>query len=116
MPVKPFVTLAIIAFLFSFSPTAQSEDQSLSHLFRQMYDSIKNVKTVRQNVSALERTENKYLLTNSEIKVQNLPRKIYFSNPSKKLEILYNSDLYTNKAWVKPHIFPYMTLLLDPRG
>lgn len=81
-----------------------------------MYDSIKNIKTLKQKVSAIERIDKQYTSANSEIKLQTHPRKVYFINRTKKLEILYNSELASNKALVKPHVFPYLTLTLDPSG
>jgi hypothetical protein len=81
-----------------------------------MYDSIKNIKTLRQKVSALERIDKKFVSAGSEIKIQTHPRKIYFSNRQKKLEILYDSEVSLHKCWVKPHVFPYLTLTLDPSG
>lgn len=81
-----------------------------------MYDSIKNIRTLQQNISALERIDHQFVKANSEIKLQTQPRKLYFINRAKKLEILYNSELYGNKAVVKPHVFPYLTLNLDPSG
>src|SRR5688572_29325047 len=81
-----------------------------------MYDSIKNIRTLHQKISALERIDKQFVSASSEIKLQTHPRKLYFINRSKKLEILYNSDLYGNKAVVKPHVFPYLTLTLDPNG
>jgi hypothetical protein len=84
----------------------------LSH----MYDSIRNVKTLRTKVTALERVDKKFSVANSEYMLQTQPRKLYFINREKKLEILYNTELYGKKALVKPHVFPYMTLNLDPTG
>lgn len=81
-----------------------------------MIDSISNVKTVRTNIKALERINNSYLSASSEIKVNVNPRKLYFVNREKKLEILYVTGAYGNKAVVKPHVFPYLTVNLDPRG
>src|SRR5687767_6273442 len=81
-----------------------------------MFDSIKNVRTLRIKVSALERIEKKFSSACSEIKIQTNPRKVYFLNRVKKLEVLYNPDLYGLKAVVKPHVFPYMSLSLDPTG
>lgn len=82
----------------------------------QMLDSIKAVKTVRFKVSAIERINNVYATASSENKISVSPRKLYFLNPEKKLEILYVTGMYNNKAVVKPHVFPYFTLMLDPNG
>jgi hypothetical protein len=82
----------------------------------EMIDSIKNVKTIRTNIKALERINNVYSSAASDIKLNVNPRKLYFKGREGKLEILYVSGLHGNKAVVKPHVFPYLTLTLDPRG
>jgi hypothetical protein len=107
------VTVVVLSALFSFE---SKNEVRPAQILLQMYDSIKNVKTVTQDVVALERVDNKYSINRSAIKVQMQPRKIYYINPAKKLEVLYNVEKYDRKAWVKPHIFPYLTLSLDPRG
>jgi hypothetical protein len=81
-----------------------------------MYDSIKNIRTLRQKINAIERINAKFNSSSSEIKVQTHPRKVYFNNKIKKIEILFDSELSVHKAYVKPHIFPYLTLSLDPNG
>lgn len=101
--------------LVSFSFRKRTDVNPLK-LLSQMNDSIKNVKTLRVKIYALERIENKFLTANSEIKLQTNPRRLYFLNPSKKLEVLYNHGKLSNKAIVKPHVFPYVTLSLDPNG
>lgn len=81
-----------------------------------MYDTIKNIKTTHLKVTSIERIENKFTKAVAEIKVQTQPRKVYFNNREKKVEILYDADISKNKALVKVHSFPYMTLNLDPSG
>ena len=81
-----------------------------------MFDSIKNIKTLRAKISALERVDKKFLSASSEIKLQTSPRKLYFINKGKKLEILYNFEQTGRKALVKPYTFPYIALTLDPTG
>ncbi len=81
-----------------------------------MIDSIKNIKTIRTSIKALERINNVYSSAASEIKVNVSPRKLYFIGRQGKLEILYVAGEHNNKAVVKPHVFPYLTLTLDPRG
>jgi hypothetical protein len=98
---------------FSFRNPADIKPAKILH---QMYDSIKNIKTLRVKVSSLERIEKKFSSATSEYKVQTQPRKLYFKNKDKKLEILFNAELYGNKAIVKPHVFPYITINLDPTG
>jgi hypothetical protein len=97
----------------SFLPPA---DINPVRLLGQMTDSIHNVRTLRVRIKALERIEKKFLSAESSIKLQSNPRRLYFFNPDKKLEILYNHGQNNDKALVKPHVFPYLSLFLDPRG
>lgn len=108
--------LVTVFAVFSFSSPENHADQHVQRIFARMYDSIRNIKTVRQDVVAIERLENTVSISRSKIKLQTHPVKIYFVNPSKKLEVLYNPDFFANKALVKPHVFPYLTMQLDPRG
>jgi hypothetical protein len=94
----------------------KNNDIKPAKIMHQMYDSIKNVRTVQLTVFAIERIENKFLTATSNIKVQTNPRKIYFHNPEKKIEVLYNSENSRHKALVKVHNFPYLALNLDPTG
>ncbi|MGZ3919152.1 MAG: DUF1571 domain-containing protein [Bacteroidia bacterium] len=87
-----------------------------ARLLQQMHDSIKNIKTVRVHISAIEREENSFRTAYSEIKLQTNPRRLYFNNPVKKIEILFNAGKLNNKALVKTNAFPYVTLTLDPTG
>lgn len=109
------ILLALVALVATFSFRFKNEVKP-AHILHQMLDSIKNVKTLRIKVKSLERIEKKFLSANSEIKLQTQPRKVYFQNKFKKLEILYNSEKFGTKAVVKPHVFPYITLTLDPTG
>jgi hypothetical protein len=111
-----FILITSLFLLFSFKLPEKSADNKVQKIFAQMYDSIKAIKTLRQDVLAIERIENKYSINRSQIKIQTHPHKIYFINPSKKLEVLFDAESSTDKAWVKPHIFPYLTMQLDPRG
>jgi hypothetical protein len=85
-------------------------------ILAQMYDSIRHVHTLRYHVMALERIENRFHSSTSDIKVNVHPRMVYYFNPSKKLEILYNSEVDANRVLVKPNVFPYMSVSLDPLG
>jgi hypothetical protein len=108
-------TPLLIFILFAFL-TGSAQQNKATKLIVDMLDSIKNIKTVRANIKALERINKSYLSAASEIKVHVSPRKLYFINREKKLEILYVTGQFNNKAVVKPHVFPYLTLTLEPRG
>jgi hypothetical protein len=91
-------------------------DVTPATILHQMYDSIQNIRTLRQKVKALERMGTKFNSASSSIKIQTHPKKIYFINQTKKLEILYDEQASPYKALVKPHVFPYLTISLDPTG
>lgn len=110
------VLFSFISFLLLAASFRTEPELSAARILSQMYDSIKNIKTLRQKVIAIERLEDTFNTSRSEIKILNQPKKIYFINRFKKLEVLYNSEISSQKALVKPHIFPYLTLNLDPRG
>ncbi|MBI2722315.1 MAG: DUF1571 domain-containing protein [Bacteroidetes bacterium] len=85
-------------------------------VLQQMNDSIKAIKWVRAHIASLERVETTFKTSNSEIKLQTHPRRLYFKNATQKIEVLYNWGVLNNKALVKINSFPYVTLQLDPTG
>jgi hypothetical protein len=105
------VVAGIVLLLSSFR---FKHDLKPARILQQMNDSIKNIHTLRTNIYALERVEDKYLVVSSFIKLNVNPRKLYFKNPQKKLEILYYEGKMNNKALVKSNVFPYVSILLDP--
>jgi hypothetical protein len=81
-----------------------------------MYDSIKTTRTLQMKAAALERIDRKFLTANSEMKINSHPRKVYFINRQKGLEILYDATVSYNRALVQPNAFPYVPFYLDPSG
>lgn len=102
-------------------PKENQKEYSREHfndfkLITDMLDSAKKVSYIRFNMKSVERVETGYSIANTKIKLQTHPRKSYLLNTEKKLEILYNEGELNNKALVKPHVFPYFTMTLEPRG
>jgi hypothetical protein len=83
-------------------------------IIRDMLDSIKSIKTLRLQINAIEREAKNFNVVSSEIKLQVNPRKLYFINRKKKLEILYVQGQNNNKALVKSGVVP--NIHLDPTG
>lgn len=106
----------LLIYLFIYSTLTFAQDLRPAKVIAEMLDSINHIKTVRFKVKALERTESGYISSVSESKIQIKPRQLFFVNKEKKLEILYVTGKYDNKAVVKPHVFPYITLMLNPTG
>lgn len=85
-------------------------------LITDMLDSAKKVSFLRYNMKSVERIESGYATATTMVKLQVHPRRSYLVNTQNKLEVLYNEGEINNKALVKPHVFPYFTMSLDPRG
>lgn len=85
-------------------------------LITDMLDSAKKVTCLRYNMKSVERLESGYVSAATNVKLQCHPRKSYLVNTSNKLEVLYNEGELNNKALIKPHVFPYFTMSLDPLG
>jgi len=100
--------------LFAFRD--KTPDPKLAKILHTMYDSIKHVKTVHLFVTSIERTENKFTSELAEIKVHANPRKVYFNNREKKVEVLFDAEVSKQHAFVKVHKFPFLALNLDPTG
>ena len=112
------VLRAFVVYLSLFFCSAQACAQAGGHLhlIKGMLDSIRTVKTLRFTVLAIEKIGDSYLKAVSENKINIRPRKLYFINREKKLEILFNEGENNDKAIVKPHVFPYVTMSLSPSG
>lgn len=97
---------------------SQTSKEHLSDfkIITDMMDSVKNLHSIRFNMKSLERIETGYEESHTQVKLQISPRKVYLKNPTVKLELLFNSDKSKVKCLVKPHVFPYFTLSLDPTG
>ena len=85
-------------------------------LITDMLDSSKKVSSLRYNMKSVERIETGYVTATTKVKLQVHPRRSYLVNTDNKLEVLYSEGEMNNKALVKPHVFPYFTMSLDPRG
>jgi hypothetical protein len=105
-----------LIFLLAFSIKVFAQQVKPLRLVAEMFDSIKNIKTLRYKIKVMERTAGGFNISGSDNKMQSNPLKIYFHNSEKKIEILYVSGVNNNKAWVKPNSFPYITVSLDPSG
>ncbi len=108
-----FLFVLLLPAYFLLTPV--SEEKPV-FLLQQMQDSIKKIRTLKMKIAALERIEKTFVSARSEIKLQTSPHRLYFVNKEKKLEILFDATVDKEKALVKPHVFPYLSMWLDPRG
>ncbi|MDF2447570.1 MAG: hypothetical protein K0R26_74 [Bacteroidota bacterium] len=85
-------------------------------LITDMLDSARKVTYLRYGMKSVERIESGYATSYTKVKLQVHPRRSYLVNTQNKLEVLYSEGENNNKAYVKPHVFPYFTMSLDPLG
>lgn len=108
---------AALMFYFITPLWAQSNaNVDCEQVMYQMFDAIKQVKTLRYNLYANERVNNKYLSGHSIVKLNVSPFKAYFKDTKKGVEVLYIEGQEENEAIVNPNGFPYFNLHLDPNG
>lgn len=113
---KIAICLCIVLPVNSFAQVYKEQIVKDLKIISDMMDSVKKINYVRFNMKAMERIETGYAKANTKVKLQLHPRKAYLINTDKKLEVLYNTGELNNKCLVKPHVFPYFTIALDPLG
>jgi len=114
--VKIIIISFFIPLLIHLYPASNSADHKVAKILHQMFDSIRYMKSVQYKINSVERHAKEFVKASTEIKLQIQPRKLYFHNPAKKVEILYNPDISVTKALVKTGSLPYIPVLLDPTG
>ena len=83
-------------------------------MLNEIIKSIANVKTLRYDLTRNERVNDKILLSESKIKLNVSPRKLYIS--MKTQEVLWIEGKNNGNALINPFTFPYINLNLDPMG
>jgi hypothetical protein len=90
------------------------KDMEDRELIEKIFTSIENVKTLRYNLQCNERIKGRMQHTESKVKLQVSPRKLYLS--LKGPEVLWIQGANNGDALVNPGSFPYINLNLDPYG
>jgi hypothetical protein len=98
------------------STIAQIPNKDPEQLMHKMYDAIKELKTLRFNLFASERLDEKFSAGNASVKINTSPFKAYYKDMKKGIEVLYVEGEEDNEAIVNPNGFPYFNLHLDPNG
>lgn len=106
-----FITLLV----FTYLPVFPSKQITVTQLLDKMLHAIQDVRTMRYKLNSKERVKGSILTATSHIKISELsPKKIYFKNPVKGIEVLWVDGENKNDAYVYPNMFPYVTMSLDP--
>ncbi|MEI6489579.1 MAG: DUF1571 domain-containing protein [Bacteroidota bacterium] len=107
------VLLVSCAFLsFVYKPNDNAADNRA--LIEKIFEAVDNVKTLRYSLQCNERIHGRMLHTESRVKLQTSPRKLYLY--IKGIEVLWLQGTNNGEALVNPSSFPYINLNLDPYG
>jgi outer membrane lipoprotein-sorting protein len=110
----PYILYLISYISFHIPFTFQTKEVKNEDIFNNMYSAVKNVKTLRANMTAFERITNHVNHTHYSIKLNISPYKAYTKDLDKGVEVLYVQGQNDNKVAVNPNGFPYFTLHFDP--
>ena len=106
--------VGICILMISFIPAQKKTIYNSHEILNSVLKSIANIKTLRYNLQCTERIKGKMHHTESQVKLQISPRKIYLS--LKGPEVLWIQGTNNGDALVNPAAFPYVNLNLDPMG
>jgi hypothetical protein len=78
-----------------------------------MLAAINNVKSAKYHLFSVERIDNKILTAHSEIKLNMVPRKLYFKNSLKGIEVLFVEGKFDGHALINPNAFQESSAFQD---
>jgi len=96
--------------------SAQNKEVTTASIFTNMFNAIQNVKTLRYNIYAFERVDDKFTKAHSLVKLNVSPFKAYYKDLDRGIEVLWVDGKEDGDAIVNPNGFPYVNLHLSPFG
>jgi len=113
---KIYFYLLFICFAFtSFKVETNSIDIADNEAFiNKIFETVDKVSTLRYELKCNERIKGKMVHSESKVKLQIAPRKLYISVNGP--EVLWIEGKNNGNAYVNPGAFPYINLNLDPNG
>lgn len=102
--------LTFVSFGYKQSNTTHGSLEMLNAVLK----SISAAKTLRYDLQRNERIKGKMNFTESKVKLQVIPRKLYISIDGQ--EVLWIQGANNGNALINPGTFPYINLNLDPMG
>ncbi|MEO6902492.1 MAG: DUF1571 domain-containing protein [Bacteroidia bacterium] len=100
--------------LTSFQVSTNKYYENNQELLNKIFNAIDNLKTLRYNLQCNERIRGRLQHTESKVKLQVSPRKLYLN--IREIEVLWMEGMNNGNALVNPGSFPYINLNLDPAG
>ncbi|MEO6902493.1 MAG: DUF1571 domain-containing protein [Bacteroidia bacterium] len=113
-----FIKLSLlVVFMPLFWGAAPIFDRITSReIIERMLDSIERIETQQYTLKSTERVDGRLLFAESRVKIHESPKKIYFNNYLRGIEILWVQGQNNGNAIVKTRTLPLMNLDLDPLG
>ena len=109
-----FLLLGICFLNTSFVREKAQPAYTIQTLLDDVFKAIDNIKTMRYELKCNERIKGRMQHTESNVKLQVSPRKLYLS--VRGPEVLWIEGVNNGNALVNPGSFPYINLNLDPYG
>ncbi len=106
--------IGVCVFLLSFHAAPKNNLPQSQEVLKSLFNAVSKIKTMRYHLVIGERINGKMHYTESRVKLQIHPRKLYLS--TKGPELLWVQAENDGKALVKPDAFPFVNLNLDPYG
>jgi len=113
---KSIFLITLFAIIFFVGAKPVDSTPTCREIIERMLDSIKNIKTQTYIVKSTERVGKHLLFAEAFVKLSYNPRKIYFKNPEKGIEVLWVSGENKGNALVRARSLPIMNIDLDPYG
>lgn len=110
------LALFIVFPLFFLGANMPFKSSSCKDILKTMLDSINAVKTQRCELKATERVDGHLLFSESRIKINESPKKIYFDSYLRGIEILWVAGTNKGNAIVHSRNLPFVNMDLDPYG
>ena len=109
-----FWLLCFCVIATSFTTLESLKSTSAKDVVTKLIESIGKAQTLRYNLQCNERIKGKMQHTESTVKLQIAPRKLYIS--VRGPELIWIEGANNGNAFVNPGAFPYINLNLDPNG
>lgn len=105
----------LFLFFFLGSPVPRT-NLSCREIITTMLDTIKNIRTQEFELKSTERINKGLNFASSKVRLNNIPRKIYFKSIHKGAELIWIEGTNKGNAIVHTPTVPFMNLDLDPLG
>jgi hypothetical protein len=109
------VMISVCLLLTSFNYKSYRKKYNSLEMLNSIIKSIENIKTMRYDLQRNERVKGKMVYSESHVKLQTVPRKLYISITDGP-EVLWIQGANSGNALINPRAFPYINVNLDPMG